>query len=1064
MPKLFISYKRGTDGVEKLKRDLRAAKYALWFDRDDIHLGDPDWQAEIENGLRDTVDGVVLCLTPKACESGPIQFEVRKALEYNRRIFPIMLEELPSISAGLRQIGLPDSYHVESFTNKDTWDTQFQRLLNALYLHGLGVTRNDLRRQRGEHEHRLHQEYLRRLVERIGRVRLAEAINPDYADADGAELEKIYVPLPTKCAISVEVKDYRIVNWWIEERKAGSHRVRLEKFSGIPHVRPATPEGWTETTILESLLDGAQLRLDRTFAKAQSSAVSKSISADRFQVYPSFIPLNVHDVAAACPRLVVLGGAGSGKSVSLHHLALCLAGAQHDGWSRTVGLVDLGRWPHRALNLVYIRLADFIDKCFRDDVTRMPTADDIWNYIVREQLAGDLADYAASLRADLVDGDAVLLLDGLDEVPYPPGRGRLAQRQQQLRALAQSLSDTFGKARILVTSRPYAYEGWTLPDFASVEIGPFDNGQCQQLSENLFRAGSRGDKEAVEAHVNRFMEQLEAIQLELKDTPLFLTMMATVFAADEAHGLPARKGALYRRCALLLLDTWTKAKPGMPTLAELLGNATREDLLARIAALAYEVHEQYGGQPGTVDIPLDLLSIHIFRMQLDDPTVNAARLVSYLSENTGLLVSPGHSSDNPVFRFAHRTFQEYLAAVHFVKLCQQRNKPKHERHETYARVRELIESKPQLWRVPCLFVGDVLVDEGQPQKLWDILDALLPDDVPDTLDREDVRCRSVWLAARLVEDHKLYEDKSRLHRGIRDHLVDWLVRLVETAQALDAVERADCGRALGWLGDPRDGVGVKDGVPHIKWCDIPAGEFLMGSDKAVDPNAADNELPQQQVKTDAYRIAAYPVTYQQYAVFVTAGGYTERKYWTEAGWGWRGDKTQPEYAWNDPDWHIPNHSVVGVTWYEAVAFCRWLSEQLGFEVRLPTEAERERAARGDHGQIFPYQGESDASKGSYMESGIGPTCAVGLFPDGASPFHALDMSGKLEWCATKWRTSYAEEEDNELGVYSARVVRGGAWYDNISYARAASRYWLGPEYRNYEVGFRVVATPIRSEP
>ena len=118
MPKLFISYKRGTDGVQKLMDDLRAERYALWFDRDDIHLGDPDWEAKIVQGLRECA-GVILCLTPKACESRPIAFEMQKAQEFGKPIFLLMLEQLPDIPAGLRQLGLSEKRQVSQLFTKE---------------------------------------------------------------------------------------------------------------------------------------------------------------------------------------------------------------------------------------------------------------------------------------------------------------------------------------------------------------------------------------------------------------------------------------------------------------------------------------------------------------------------------------------------------------------------------------------------------------------------------------------------------------------------------------------------------------------------------------------------------------------------------------------------------------------------------------------------------------------------------------------------------------------------------------------------------------------------------
>jgi hypothetical protein len=93
---LFISYKRGTAAIAPLMAELRSAGYRLWFDRDEIHLGDPDWQARIDRGL-EHCDGVILGLTPAACASEPVQYKIKKASALGKPIFPLLLERLSRI-------------------------------------------------------------------------------------------------------------------------------------------------------------------------------------------------------------------------------------------------------------------------------------------------------------------------------------------------------------------------------------------------------------------------------------------------------------------------------------------------------------------------------------------------------------------------------------------------------------------------------------------------------------------------------------------------------------------------------------------------------------------------------------------------------------------------------------------------------------------------------------------------------------------------------------------------------------------------------------------------------
>jgi hypothetical protein len=100
MPTLFISYKRGTAAVAPLMEHLQAAYYRLWFDRDEIHLGDPDWRARIDQGL-ERCDGVILNITPAACQSEPVRYEVRKARALGKPIFPVILERITDYDAAI---------------------------------------------------------------------------------------------------------------------------------------------------------------------------------------------------------------------------------------------------------------------------------------------------------------------------------------------------------------------------------------------------------------------------------------------------------------------------------------------------------------------------------------------------------------------------------------------------------------------------------------------------------------------------------------------------------------------------------------------------------------------------------------------------------------------------------------------------------------------------------------------------------------------------------------------------------------------------------------------------
>ena len=231
---------------------------------------------------------------------------------------------------------------------------------------------------------------------------------------------------------------------------------------------------------------------------------------------------------------------------------------------------------------------------------------------------------------------------------------------------------------------------------------------------------------------------------------------------------------------------------------------------------------------------------------------------------------------------------------------------------------------------------------------------------------------------------------------------------------------------------------------------IPAGEFLMGSDPQKDTGARDNEQPQHTLYLPDYSMAKTPVTNVQYAAFVERTNHSQPKHW-EAGKPPRGKK---------------DHPVVHVSWHDAVAYCNWLTETSGKPYRLPSEAEWEKGARGIDGRIYPWGDQWDANRCNSREGGKDSTTPVGAYPEGASHYGLLDMAGNVrEWIRSK-EASYpylATDGREDLGGSTARVVRGGSWYDNEWFARCAFRSRLIPDLFFDVLGFRVVVSLASSE-
>ena len=244
----------------------------------------------------------------------------------------------------------------------------------------------------------------------------------------------------------------------------------------------------------------------------------------------------------------------------------------------------------------------------------------------------------------------------------------------------------------------------------------------------------------------------------------------------------------------------------------------------------------------------------------------------------------------------------------------------------------------------------------------------------------------------------------------------------------------------------------------LDWVAVPGGTFWMGSPD-WDSEAYSDEKPRHQVTLSAFRISRTEVTNQQYALFMAAGGYQNSSYWSAAGWSWRtsSNVTQP-YYWTNSTWNGASYPVVGVSWYEAEAFCRWAGG------RLPTEAEWEYAARGGpSSRGYKYAGGNDPGAVAWYSSNSGSrTHPVGQ--KAANELGLHDMSGNVwEWCADWYGTYSGLPQTNPVAPDSDgwwRVERGGSWYQESQYLRVAGRmpnsYWS--RYSND--GFRAAGSSL----
>jgi len=278
----------------------------------------------------------------------------------------------------------------------------------------------------------------------------------------------------------------------------------------------------------------------------------------------------------------------------------------------------------------------------------------------------------------------------------------------------------------------------------------------------------------------------------------------------------------------------------------------------------------------------------------------------------------------------------------------------------------------------------------------------------------------------------------------------WRPRLTNLQDDPEPEARAAIGRALGSLTlgglplDDRPGVGLRFNdqrrclLPNIDWVKVPAGAFRYGEG-------------QKTIKLPAFHIARYPVTNCQFRCFIDdPQGYADGRWWE--GLAERAERP------DDSTWDYANHPREAVSWFEAMAFCRWLSQMLGYEIRLPSEQEWEKAARGTDGREFPW-GEFEPGHANIDETAghdgphyLAQTSAAGIYPQGASPWGCHDTAGNVwEWCLKK----AGDPCHTDPSGADWCVVRGGSWRGDRRDAHCAFRFTIVPSLRDYYLGFRV---------
>ncbi|GAX61116.1 NTPase [Candidatus Scalindua japonica] len=795
-------------------------------------------------------------------------------------------------------------------------------------------------------------------------------------------------------------------------------------------------------------------------------------------------------------RLVILGDPGSGKSTFVNFAALCFSGEFLGDEKINLEMLrsplpeeDEEKrkpqpWNHGALMPVRIILRDFAARGL-PPVGEKATSDHIWQF-VESELA--LKEYAAYLKKELIEKGGLVFFDGLDEVPEAD------KRRTQIRQSVEDFADTFHRCRIIVTSRTYAYQkqDWRLSEFSETVLAPFSRAQINNFIDHWYihtaniRGTNRVDAQGKAEKLKRTISGNNRLYA-LAERPLLLTLMASL-NAWRGGSLPEKREVLYADTVDLLLEWWVAPKTVrksdgtikvlQPSIAEFL-KIDKDKVRNLLNELAFTVHKCQPEVMGTADISEKDLVSGLIDLS-NNPEVKPARLIEFLVDRAGILLPRGIK----VYTFPHRTFQEYLSACYLTDT------------DFPDQIAELVRKEPNRWREVAL-LACAKAARGTSSIIWTFVDAMCycePEDISK-------KTEDIWGAHIAAEALAESTNLTKLSEPNRKKLekVRLYLREIISINAFPPGERTTAGVNLARIGDARKEVISLDEMP---FCLVPKGDFQMGEKEGLHRN---------DTLSHDFWISQYPVTQSQFQKFIDDSGYKKEEYWKEAKdvkiWQdgkvkgrWDDTFREGPYQFSIP-FSLPDHPVVGVTWYESLAFTRWLNEVWKNQgilpgdliVKLPTEAEWEKAIRGgleipikkfmkpvndmnkigvptleantDPERIYPWGNEPDTNCANYSDTGIGSTSAAGCFSTGVTPYGCEEMSGNVwEWTRSIYKEYPYVPDDGRENLNeskdSYRVIRGGCFNNISGFVRCAYRGGDNPDDGDDVIGFRLVFSPF----
>ena len=808
----------------------------------------------------------------------------------------------------------------------------------------------------------------------------------------------------------------QLVDEYVELATNGPARI-LRRFER-PSARPPAPPGAAEWRLPPSTGDHettAYLRRRPDPSLRNSAPITLTLACDEL----------VGEAVAHIPRLVLLGESGSGKSTSLRYLMLRLSQSYLD----SAAALPTG-W-HTPKVPILCSLQAFADIL----AARTPhTPHELLQSLLQAQSAPPDARRDTTnhdLQQALLDGEALLLLDGLDqvsEVADPSGQSPRVQIIAAIRQLGQALPLT---TRIVVACRTCTYQHSAAHTYADQRLHTVDGWQVRTLRplaldqirllarrrlvpppEPTFATAMAhydgGPAASIAARISA-----DHTLARLYTSPLSLSLLLTLFNNDQALELPHNRVHLYERFVTLSLRSASTAHsyPPPPAFSPL-RSASDDWSRAVVRRSALQAVAFEAMQPSAT------------------PQASERARAEALGELQRL--------------FPHMIMREFLAACHLAGLP-----------DVVLRAAAIWHSSTgDHWRDVLIMLAGRLQQIGLGEEAvipW--LRQLAANTATGSSRSARQRQRDALLAADSWQElggrNGFAGSDSLQVQSLEHELADALLLVLARQPLATTIERLSAGTHLALLGDARPGV-LGD---EPDWCVVSAGP--VGRNQTASGAATEHATPH----LARFQISRYPVTHAQWQHFINAGGYTDPRWWSDQ-WS-ETNPAQPRF-WETTSLTAASLPVVGISWYEAAAFCAWLTARgrvagwLGDHecVRLPTVQEWQQAACGTDGRIYPWGDAWDSDYAHTGERAVAGMAPVGCYPQGESPYGVLDMAGNVaEWCMLP---ESATLPAHSLASSFTTVRCGGSWAESQLEARSAHYRVTAPETRGNLLGMRVV--------